>query len=46
MGCWFCGCWRCWRVTWPRKNENERFKDANEVLMFMGPTVLRPEGTY
>ncbi|KAI7727228.1 hypothetical protein M8C21_022523 [Ambrosia artemisiifolia] len=32
---------RCWRVTWPRKNENEHFKDANEVLMFMGPTVLR-----
>ncbi|KAD3336762.1 hypothetical protein E3N88_32300 [Mikania micrantha] len=32
---------RCWRVTWPRKNENEHFKDANEVLMFMGPSVLR-----
>ncbi|KAJ0791443.1 putative DNA helicase [Helianthus annuus] len=32
---------RCWRVTWPSKNENERFKDANEVLMFMGPAVLR-----
>ncbi|XP_076951740.1 twinkle homolog protein, chloroplastic/mitochondrial-like [Bidens hawaiensis] len=32
---------RCWRVTWPRKNDKERFKDANEVLMFMGPAVLR-----
>ncbi|KAI7742292.1 hypothetical protein M8C21_027698 [Ambrosia artemisiifolia] len=32
---------RCWRVTWPSKNENERFKDANEVLMFMGPAALR-----
>lgn len=32
---------RCWRVTWPSKNENEHFKDANEVLMFMGPAVLR-----
>ncbi|MFS7988265.1 putative DNA helicase [Helianthus anomalus] len=32
---------RCWRVTWPRKNDNEHFKDANEVLMFMGPAVLR-----
>lgn len=32
---------RCWRVTWPNKNEKEQFKDANEVLMFMGPDVLR-----
>lgn len=32
---------RCWRVTWPSKNANEHFKDANEVLMFMGPAVLR-----
>ncbi|KAJ9558031.1 hypothetical protein OSB04_012645 [Centaurea solstitialis] len=32
---------RCWRVTWPSKNEKEHFKDANEVLMFMGPAVLR-----
>ncbi|GJY00604.1 twinkle homolog protein, chloroplastic/mitochondrial [Tanacetum coccineum] len=32
---------RCWRVTWPTKNEKENFKDANEVLMFMGPSVLR-----
>ncbi|KAK1432512.1 hypothetical protein QVD17_09409 [Tagetes erecta] len=32
---------RCWRVTWPRKNKDEHFKDANEVLMFMGPTALR-----
>ncbi|KAL8214618.1 hypothetical protein R6Q57_004067 [Mikania cordata] len=32
---------RCWRVTWPSKNQNEHFKDANEVLMFMGPAILR-----
>ncbi|KAK9058028.1 hypothetical protein SSX86_022868 [Deinandra increscens subsp. villosa] len=32
---------RCWRVKWPSKNENEHFKDANEVLMFMGPAALR-----
>ncbi|XP_071690115.1 twinkle homolog protein, chloroplastic/mitochondrial [Rutidosis leptorrhynchoides] len=32
---------RCWRVTWPSKNKDEHFKDANEVLMFMGPAVLR-----
>lgn len=22
---------RCWRVKWPKKNEQENFKDANEV---------------
>ncbi|KAM7530363.1 hypothetical protein LguiB_033773 [Lonicera macranthoides] len=32
---------RCWRVKWPKKNEQENFKDANEVLMFMGAHVLR-----
>ncbi|KDP34842.1 hypothetical protein JCGZ_09130 [Jatropha curcas] len=32
---------RCWRVSWPRKNKDEYFKDANEVLMFLGPTALR-----
>ncbi|CAA0832269.1 Twinkle homolog protein-chloroplastic/mitochondrial [Striga hermonthica] len=32
---------RCWRVKWPKKNETETFKDANEVLMFMGPDALR-----
>ncbi|XP_065847285.1 twinkle homolog protein, chloroplastic/mitochondrial isoform X2 [Euphorbia lathyris] len=32
---------RCWRVRWPKKNKDEHFKDANEVLMFLGPTALR-----
>ncbi|CAI9089553.1 OLC1v1024144C3 [Oldenlandia corymbosa var. corymbosa] len=32
---------RCWRVRWPRKNEVEHFKDANEVLMYLGPGELR-----
>ncbi|KAL6567229.1 hypothetical protein OROGR_000897 [Orobanche gracilis] len=32
---------RCWRVRWPKKNDTESFKDANEVLMYMGPDALR-----
>ncbi|KAF9667150.1 hypothetical protein SADUNF_Sadunf16G0303200 [Salix dunnii] len=32
---------RCWRVKWPKKNIDEHFKDANEVLMFSGPLALR-----
>lgn len=32
---------KCWRIEWPKKNENEHFKDANEVLMVMGPNALR-----
>ncbi|GFP95926.1 twinkle homolog protein chloroplastic/mitochondrial [Phtheirospermum japonicum] len=32
---------RCWRVKWPNKNDTESFKDANEVLMYMGPDALR-----
>ncbi|GMN64867.1 hypothetical protein TIFTF001_033934 [Ficus carica] len=32
---------RCWRVKWPKKNEVDHFKDANEVLMYMGPAVLK-----
>ncbi|KAL2930727.1 Twinkle-like protein chloroplastic/mitochondrial [Bienertia sinuspersici] len=32
---------RCWRVTWPKKNDSEYFKDANEVLMYMGPEKLK-----
>ncbi|XP_022845868.1 primase homolog protein-like [Olea europaea var. sylvestris] len=32
---------RCWRVKWPKKNNAESFKDANEVLMSMGPAALR-----
>ena len=31
---------RCWRVTWPSINDAPR-KDANEVLVFDGPEVLR-----
>ncbi|GLU17500.1 hypothetical protein SLE2022_338640 [Rubroshorea leprosula] len=32
---------RCWRVKWPKKNDKENFKDANEVLMFLGANELR-----
>ncbi|XP_060203097.1 twinkle homolog protein, chloroplastic/mitochondrial [Lycium barbarum] len=32
---------RCWRVTWPKKRTIDRFKDANEVLMYLGPGALR-----
>ncbi|XAR50779.1 DNA helicase [Bertholletia excelsa] len=32
---------RCWRVRWPKKNDIDHFKDANEVLMYMGPSMLR-----
>ncbi|KAL3616807.1 hypothetical protein CASFOL_039201 [Castilleja foliolosa] len=32
---------RCWRVNWPKKNDSQSFKDANEVLMYMGPDALR-----
>ncbi|XP_062096400.1 twinkle homolog protein, chloroplastic/mitochondrial isoform X3 [Humulus lupulus] len=32
---------RCWRVKWPKKTEDTYFKDANEVLMYMGPDVLK-----
>ncbi|KAL7211226.1 hypothetical protein ACSBR2_014160 [Camellia fascicularis] len=32
---------RCWRVKWPKKNDVDHFKDANEVLMYMGPTILK-----
>ncbi|PON38454.1 Twinkle-like protein [Parasponia andersonii] len=32
---------RCWRVKWPKKNEVDNFKDANEVLMYMGPDILK-----
>ncbi|RVW51089.1 Twinkle-like protein, chloroplastic/mitochondrial [Vitis vinifera] len=32
---------RCWRVKWPKKNEVDHFKDANEVLMYLGPDVLK-----
>ncbi|XP_038712777.1 primase homolog protein isoform X2 [Tripterygium wilfordii] len=32
---------RCWRVHWPRKDELEYFKDANEVLQSLGPYALK-----
>ncbi|KAF8412762.1 hypothetical protein HHK36_000732 [Tetracentron sinense] len=32
---------RCWRIRWPKKNEVDCFKDANEVLMYLGPSALR-----
>ncbi|KAK2658257.1 hypothetical protein Ddye_004790 [Dipteronia dyeriana] len=32
---------RCWRVRWPMKNEVDRFKDANEVLMYLGADALK-----
>eukprot|EP00268_Persea_americana_P015776 TRINITY_DN17418_c0_g1_i1.p1 TRINITY_DN17418_c0_g1~~TRINITY_DN17418_c0_g1_i1.p1 ORF type:complete len:692 (-),score=109.74 TRINITY_DN17418_c0_g1_i1:429-2504(-) len=32
---------RCWRVKWPKKNDTDVCKDANEVLMFLGPEALR-----
>ncbi|PIA25369.1 hypothetical protein AQUCO_11800034v1 [Aquilegia coerulea] len=32
---------RCWRVKWPKKTETETYKDANEVLMYLGPHALR-----
>ncbi|KAK4597888.1 hypothetical protein RGQ29_015417 [Quercus rubra] len=32
---------RCWRVKWPKKNEVDHCKDANEVLMFLGADVLK-----
>ncbi|XP_006360317.1 twinkle homolog protein, chloroplastic/mitochondrial [Solanum tuberosum] len=32
---------RCWRVTWPKKSTIDHFKDANEVLMCLGPGALR-----
>ncbi|RAL54295.1 hypothetical protein DM860_001423 [Cuscuta australis] len=31
---------RCWRVKWPKKINGD-CKDANEVLMYLGPDVLR-----
>ncbi|OVA05130.1 Toprim domain [Macleaya cordata] len=32
---------RCWRVKWPKKNNVDVCKDANEVLMHFGPHALR-----
>ncbi|KAI3933479.1 hypothetical protein MKX01_022058 [Papaver californicum] len=32
---------RCWRVRWPKKNNGDVCKDANEVLMFLGSHALK-----
>ncbi|XP_054801260.1 twinkle homolog protein, chloroplastic/mitochondrial isoform X2 [Prosopis cineraria] len=32
---------RCWRVKWPKKSGLVHFKDANEVLMYLGADALR-----
>ncbi|KAI7740408.1 hypothetical protein M8C21_022150, partial [Ambrosia artemisiifolia] len=32
---------RCWLVTWPKKDEVTCCKDANEVLVHLGPEALR-----
>ncbi|KAI3827096.1 hypothetical protein L1987_01160 [Smallanthus sonchifolius] len=32
---------RCWLVTWPMKDELTCYKDANEVLVHLGPEALR-----
>ncbi|KAK7412847.1 hypothetical protein VNO78_04519 [Psophocarpus tetragonolobus] len=32
---------RCWRVLWPKKDEFNYFKDANEVLKYMGADALK-----
>lgn len=32
---------RCWQVHWPKKDEFSCFKDANEVLRYLGADALR-----
>ncbi|KAG4990345.1 hypothetical protein JHK87_023802 [Glycine soja] len=32
---------KCWRVRWPRKSRSDNCKDANEVLMYLGPDALK-----
>nr|XP_043612280.1 primase homolog protein-like [Erigeron canadensis] len=32
---------RCWLVTWPKKDDNNCYKDANEVLVHLGAEKLR-----
>ncbi|GAB4852233.1 hypothetical protein Ancab_016425 [Ancistrocladus abbreviatus] len=32
---------RCWRVRWPQREDSSYFKDANEVLVNLGPDALR-----
>ncbi|CAL5184198.1 unnamed protein product [Lathyrus oleraceus] len=32
---------KCWRVRWPKKGKLDDCKDANEVLMYLGPNALK-----
>ncbi|WCJ24367.1 nucleic acid binding nucleic acid binding [Euphorbia peplus] len=32
---------RCWVVRWPKKDESSYFKDANEVLRYLGANALK-----
>lgn len=32
---------KCWRVRWPGKGKSDNCKDANEVLMYLGPDALK-----
>lgn len=32
---------RCWRVTWPEDESGKQCKDANEVLMSLGPDAVK-----
>lgn len=32
---------RCWQVSWPKKDEFSSCKDANEVLVNLGPEALK-----
>ncbi|XP_061357008.1 primase homolog protein-like [Gastrolobium bilobum] len=32
---------RCWQIHWPKKDEFSSFKDANEVLIYMGAGALK-----
>nr|XP_043612290.1 primase homolog protein [Erigeron canadensis] len=32
---------RCWLVTWPKKDDNSCYKDANEVLVHLGVEKLK-----
>ncbi|KAF4402590.1 hypothetical protein CsatB_019772 [Cannabis sativa] len=32
---------RCWQVSWPKKDEHSHYKDANEVLIYLGPSALK-----
>ncbi|XP_027358403.1 primase homolog protein [Abrus precatorius] len=32
---------RCWQIHWPKKDEFSSFKDANEVLKYLGADALK-----